>query len=195
MSIGASCLPEKLNPVVKPLMDSIRKEENIFFQKSAATHLCLLMDLALKREPCPNSKIIQNLVTYLCADGGDQDLGGKAGTESGILSLGSLTGPETPKKLTKSEEVAEWEANKGGIIQKRGAAFALTEIVGYFGVGLVDKVGRLWEITFGVLEACLDSETTPEGGIIQALLVLEVISPSFHKDLYPMVSESGLNLN
>lgn len=95
-------------------MESIRREENILFQKSAADHLCILMDLALAREPSPNPKIIANLVTYLCSDNGetglecssrckDESSGGRAGDEvgGGILSLSSLTLPEIGKKLTK----------------------------------------------------------------------------------------------
>jgi hypothetical protein len=98
VSIG-SCLPEKLNPVVKPLMESIRREENVHFQNSAADHLCIMMDLALSREPCPNPKIIQNLVTYLCSE--NTELGLAVGGDVGILSLTTMTGPETTKKLTK----------------------------------------------------------------------------------------------
>ncbi|KDR13008.1 TATA-binding protein-associated factor 172 [Zootermopsis nevadensis] len=62
------CLPEKLNPVIKPLMESIKKEENEQLQILAADHLACLADLCVKRVPCPNSKIVSNLCTFLRSD-------------------------------------------------------------------------------------------------------------------------------
>lgn len=62
------CLPEKLNPVVKPLMESIKKEECEIFQKFAADNLTHLLGQIITREPCPNSKIISNLCILLKGD-------------------------------------------------------------------------------------------------------------------------------
>lgn len=62
------CLPEKLNPVVKPLMDSIKKEENEELQVLSANHLAELVRQCVERTPCPNTKIITNLITFLKSD-------------------------------------------------------------------------------------------------------------------------------
>ncbi|CAH0388988.1 unnamed protein product [Bemisia tabaci] len=62
------CLPEKLNPVIKPLMESIKKEKNEHLQHLAALHLSQLMELCTQRQPCPNTKIITNLCALLCSD-------------------------------------------------------------------------------------------------------------------------------
>ncbi|XP_046389697.1 TATA-binding protein-associated factor 172 [Ischnura elegans] len=62
-------LPEKLNPVVKPLMEAIKREDNDLLQELAALHLTYLVDRCLSRSnPCPNPKIISNLCTLLCSD-------------------------------------------------------------------------------------------------------------------------------
>lgn len=67
-------LPEKLNPVVRPLMDSIKCEANEQLQMSAAKSLVQLLRLCVERvlvdaqQPTPLPKIIKNLVTYLCSD-------------------------------------------------------------------------------------------------------------------------------
>ncbi|XP_039291094.1 TATA-binding protein-associated factor 172 [Nilaparvata lugens] len=61
-------LPEKLNPVVKPLMEAIKKEENQELQVLAAKHLAELMSVCIDRNPCPNSKIIVNLCNFLRSD-------------------------------------------------------------------------------------------------------------------------------
>lgn len=62
------CLPEKLNPVVKPLMESIKREENEILQRMAAESLTYLMSQTIHREPPPNIKIITNLTTLLKSD-------------------------------------------------------------------------------------------------------------------------------
>uniref|UniRef100_A0A1B6DFE2 TATA-binding protein-associated factor 172 n=1 Tax=Clastoptera arizonana TaxID=38151 RepID=A0A1B6DFE2_9HEMI len=62
------CLPEKLNPVVKPLMDAIKREENEQLQNLAAKHLAYLVEMCLNRTKSPNTKIISNLCTFLCSD-------------------------------------------------------------------------------------------------------------------------------
>lgn len=62
------CLPDKLNPVVKPLMESIKREENPILQKLAAESLTYLMSQVTERQPSPNIKIITNLSTLLKSD-------------------------------------------------------------------------------------------------------------------------------
>lgn len=62
------CLPEKLNPVVKPLMESIKREDNEILQKMAAECLTYLMSQTVSRQPSPNIKIITNLSTLLKSD-------------------------------------------------------------------------------------------------------------------------------
>ncbi|KAL1131032.1 hypothetical protein AAG570_012269, partial [Ranatra chinensis] len=61
-------LPENLHPIVKPLMDSIKYEENEELQALAAHHLTKLVEMCVNRTPCPNNKIITNLCTYLRCD-------------------------------------------------------------------------------------------------------------------------------
>lgn len=62
------CLPEKLNPVIKPLMESIKREECEIFQQLSAQYLVKLLDLVAHRNPSPNNKIITNLCTLLKSD-------------------------------------------------------------------------------------------------------------------------------
>lgn len=49
--------PQPLNPLVKPLMEAIKREENEELQKLAAKHLCHLMKLCVDRKPSPNAKV------------------------------------------------------------------------------------------------------------------------------------------
>lgn len=61
-------LPEKLNPVIKPLMDAVKKEENTLVQNHAALCIAKLLQQCTTRSPSPNSKIIKNLCNSLCVD-------------------------------------------------------------------------------------------------------------------------------
>ncbi|GFR58849.1 TATA-binding protein-associated factor 172 [Elysia marginata] len=66
--VAMNALPEKLTPVVRPLMDVIKKEENEALQEEAAVCLAQLIKACIKREPSPNSKIVKNLCNFLCID-------------------------------------------------------------------------------------------------------------------------------
>ena len=172
------CLPEKLNPVVKPLMESLRKEENELFQRQSAKHLCHLMELVVNRVPCPIPKIIQNLTAFLCSDG---DFTPPVDNTEGILSLANfMTGADgsgvPSKKLTKAEEIASMEGNKAVRIQRRGATFALTLLVKHFGTEVPSKVSRLWELTFGALESSGEGILTVQiyAGTLLSLLLEEL---------------------
>lgn len=66
--VSLKCLPEKLNPVVKPLMESIKREECELLQKLSAKYLADLLDQVTVRNPCPNNKIVSNLCTLLKSD-------------------------------------------------------------------------------------------------------------------------------
>lgn len=63
-----SCLPEKLNPVIKPIMESIKREECEIYQQLSAQYLVKLLDQVALRIPSPNNKIVTNLCTLLKSD-------------------------------------------------------------------------------------------------------------------------------
>ena len=48
--------PMPLNPLIKPLMESIKKEENEHLQALSAEYLAHLVKHCTSRIPCPNSK-------------------------------------------------------------------------------------------------------------------------------------------
>lgn len=61
-------LPDKLNPVIKPLMESIKYESEENLQQISANRLAILLDHCRLRNPCPNDKILTNLCTFLRCD-------------------------------------------------------------------------------------------------------------------------------
>uniref|UniRef100_T1PLY8 TATA-binding protein-associated factor 172 n=1 Tax=Musca domestica TaxID=7370 RepID=T1PLY8_MUSDO len=62
------CLPDKLNPVVKPLMESIKREESLQLQELSCEFLVTFMDQVCDREPSPNNKLLTNLSALLKSD-------------------------------------------------------------------------------------------------------------------------------
>ncbi|XP_075072265.1 TATA-binding protein-associated factor 172 isoform X2 [Mixophyes fleayi] len=61
-------LPEKLNPVIKPLMEAVKKEENTVVQNYVALCIAKLLQQCIARTPCPNPKILKNLFSSVCVD-------------------------------------------------------------------------------------------------------------------------------
>ncbi|XP_041978415.1 TATA-binding protein-associated factor 172 [Aricia agestis] len=61
-------VPERLNPLVRPLMDGIKREAARELQETAARALADLAPQLLSRDPCPNHKILANLKAFLRCD-------------------------------------------------------------------------------------------------------------------------------
>eukprot|EP00052_Salpingoeca_macrocollata_P027428 m.260540 g.260540 ORF g.260540 m.260540 type:complete len:1806 (-) comp22741_c1_seq1:25-5442(-) len=61
-------LPETLTPVIKPLVDSLKKETEAALQEHSATALSVLLTQTLSRPKCPNEKIIKNVCKMLVQD-------------------------------------------------------------------------------------------------------------------------------
>ncbi|XP_039995012.1 TATA-binding protein-associated factor 172 [Xiphias gladius] len=66
--INLQVLPDKLNPLVRPLMEAIKREENTLIQGYAASFIAKLLQQCAGRSPCPNPKIIKNLCASACVD-------------------------------------------------------------------------------------------------------------------------------
>lgn len=119
--ISLSFMPEKLNPVVKPLMESIKKEPIFQLQQLSAQKLVLLLDLCIQSHtPNPAEKVTRNLIHFAYADQLPPDL-------PGILSL-------------KSEELPNMEP-----VQVRGTKEALKSIVVHFKEEITSKPPKFFE--------------------------------------------------
>ncbi|MGH0158730.1 UNVERIFIED_CONTAM: hypothetical protein FKN15_052346 [Acipenser sinensis] len=66
--VNLQLLPDKLNPVIKPLMEAVKKEDNTLVQSYAATFIARLLQQCIPRTPCPNPKILKNLCSSVCVD-------------------------------------------------------------------------------------------------------------------------------
>ncbi len=86
--VSLSSLPAKLNPLIRPLMDCVKTEDDplmqvhnvcccfccfcllllFTLQQLAARWLSELMDICHSRSPSPNPKIIKNICALVCSD-------------------------------------------------------------------------------------------------------------------------------
>lgn len=105
--VSMKYLPEKLSPVIRPLMDSVKRDENPLFQRASASHLVSLMELSLTRSICPNAKIIKNLINFLCNDYYMSQCSGNSPSlvppaKSADNQEGSTSGSSTPVACSES---------------------------------------------------------------------------------------------
>ncbi|XP_052740467.1 TATA-binding protein-associated factor 172 [Bicyclus anynana] len=63
-----AALPERLNPVVRPLMESIKKEASEELQRASARTLAALLAQLVDRQSGPNNKVLVNLKAFLRCD-------------------------------------------------------------------------------------------------------------------------------
>ena len=66
--IQLNTLCEKMNPMIRPLIECIRFETNSDLQGISSEHLACLLETCAKRQPNPVPKIFKNLLNYLCND-------------------------------------------------------------------------------------------------------------------------------
>ncbi|KAF2288111.1 hypothetical protein GH714_004452 [Hevea brasiliensis] len=66
--VWMSELPARLNPIILPLMASIKREQEEILQYKAAEALAELICRCIARKPSPNDKLVKNICSLTCAD-------------------------------------------------------------------------------------------------------------------------------
>ncbi|CAB3253146.1 unnamed protein product [Arctia plantaginis] len=94
-------LPEKLNPVVRPLMDSVKKEPSEELQQNSADTLAVLLSQLVNRDSCPNNKVLVNLKAFLRCDPEYTPRISLESTEENGDSGSGDSGPEGKSEQTK----------------------------------------------------------------------------------------------
>lgn len=190
--VGFRAFPDKLNPVIKPLMDAIKMEDNEQLQEASARTLARLLELCQSRTPCPNNKILKNVCVFLCSD---VELTPKVNATDldGILTL--LQQQKTAEKALSSNKRtnpvdSDAVANARALeLQRRGAVLVLRAVATHFGPSLPQQVAFLWELIMNIKSADQNA-TIDDAGIakaedlIQSLQVLEVMASSIHPELH-----------
>lgn len=163
-----------VNPVVKPLMDSIKMEDNEQLQESASRSLARLLELCQFRNPCPNNKILKNSGNFLCAD---PEITPKVNSEDldGILML--MQQQRLAEKSIggkKAQMDSDLAGSRAIEIQRRGAVHVLKSVASYFGADMPQKVPYLWDSIMSI-QTVEETNQNNAAGCVMVWLFISII--------------------
>ncbi|KAK2978057.1 hypothetical protein RJ640_015695 [Escallonia rubra] len=200
--VGMSELPTKLNPIILPLMASVKREQEEILQNKAAEALAELIYQCIARKPGPNDKLIKNLCSLTSLDPRETPQAGVLSSIEMIDDLDLLFGRSTGKQKSMIHAVASGEdrSRVEGFISRRGSELALKHLCGKFGASLFDKLPKLWDCLTEILKpGSLDGLSLADEEhitqhinsikdpqiLINNIQVLRSIAPMLHESLRP----------
>ncbi|XP_031406931.1 TATA-binding protein-associated factor BTAF1 [Punica granatum] len=196
--VWMSELPAKLNPIILPLMASIKREQEEILQQKAAEALAELIFHCMPRKPGPNDKLIKNICSLTCMDSKETPQAGVINSmeiidDQNLLSFGCSTSKHKSKVhlLSGGEDRSRIE----GFIGRRGAELALRHLCDRLGASLFDMLPKLWDCLTEVLKPAgpadndkvsqaIDAVKDPQL-LINNIQVVRSISPMLHETLKP----------
>lgn len=163
--VWMSELPSRLNPIILPLMASMRREQEEILQQKAAEALAELIYHCVPRRPGPNDKLIKNLCSLTCMDPCETPQAGVVSSmdvieDQDLLSFGCRTGNQKAK--VHMPAAGEDRSRVEGFISRRGSELALIQLCKRFGASLFDKLPKLWDCLTEVLRPANLEGMTPE---------------------------------
>ncbi|KAI0373278.1 SNF2 chromatin remodeling protein [Pilatotrama ljubarskyi] len=188
--------PEKVSPIVKGIMNSIKTEENLDLQTHSAAAVASFIEFCVQRDLSqPPDKIVKNLCTFLCQD--------VEQTPTFLYNRKILDGVLSfprPSSSATSNGKEHGEKNTAGSedpakarLSRRGARLAFEKLSAQFGPRLLQAIPKMWQsMAGGLLSACatdslskMDELIDKQHGqdVIDSLSVLEAVLPTFHEDL------------
>ncbi|TFK86254.1 SNF2 chromatin remodeling protein [Polyporus arcularius HHB13444] len=185
--------PDKVSPIVKGIMNSIKNEENLDLQTHSAAAVAAFVEFCVQRDIIqPPDKIVKNLCTFLCQDVEQTPTFlYHRKTLNGVLSFSKLSGAATTNGKDPGHKGSEDPAKAR--LSRRGARLAFEKLSAKFGPRLLQAVPKMWQaMAGGLLTACstdsvskMDEQIEKRDGqdVIDSLSVLEAVVPTFHADL------------
>ncbi|CAA0831909.1 TATA-binding protein-associated factor BTAF1 [Striga hermonthica] len=163
--VWMSELPTKLNPIILPIMSSIKREQEEILQCKAAESLAELIHHCVDRKPGPNDKLIKNLCNLTCMDPRETPQAGALNSveiieDQDLLSFGSSSGRQ--KSKVNMFSAGEDRSKVEGFISRRGSELALKYLCMKFGSSLFDRLPKIWHCLVEVLKPCDLEGLTPE---------------------------------
>jgi len=170
-------LPDKLNPIIRSLMNSIKLEHNESYQKRSACCISKLigMNIASGKMLVANEKIVKNLCTFLCSDSREVRLIDKEKNVSDLITMEMLQNPldeqnshnNKKKKINidsaamavvdeNNKDEKDEAENLAKSIIRRGANMALEELCKSFGSELFEKIPKIWDNLVSAIQIFAD---------------------------------------
>ena len=146
LAVSFQRLPQKLNPIIQPLMASTRRERDEALQSEAAKAIAKLVKRAMSREKSPSGKICSNIFLMACSCPETTPIATESGemkktsatTEGVGVQTTKTTKTSSGKKLDENATAAAADVNINAEIPEtaiaaRGGAKALREFCREFG--------------------------------------------------------------
>ncbi|CCG83717.1 protein of unknown function [Taphrina deformans PYCC 5710] len=189
-------LPKKLNPVIKSLMDSIKREENPFLQRRSAEALSSLVYLcSVAGRGSAADKLIKNLCAFLCVDTSETpEFHRHANLRHIIYSLKRGVDNDAIDESLLGRDL------KDAKVKHLGAQMALEGMATRFAGDLFEMIPKLSEWIFAPLhkvfsqdspDHALDDKATSLGQeVVDGLSVLRTLVGKFDAKLMSVVIEA-----
>ena len=216
-ALGPKAFPAKLNPVLKPLMEAVKREVGEELQRMAACSLARVLDACIDRQPCPNDKVVKNLCSFVCSNPEVvplvdlAHLHGAVDPQLGILTLhyserraeqanrtrrgrkkkNGVVGLETgPAPLQTTTDIDNEEEVARAEVQRRGTTEALRQIAKFFGQDLPKKVPMVYQMSlYAVANLPFNGDMQQHQELVNALEVVRVVTPYLHSSLLPELEQ------
>ena len=207
---------DKLNPIIKPIMESVKTQQNIQVQNCSIQKVPNLLQLCFKRGLAHVAeKVVKNLTHFASIDlnqnGDDRDgqlaSESESNSECSILSIKELKFDTSSrvKKATKSRKGTNMKSKevdvtrKRLLVQKRGAVQSLKAVVKHFGCDFSKCFPMFWEVA---IDSYKKEKSLSEVELITSLQTLEIVIPelaeSFQatlKELLPNLSKLSMHVS
>jgi TATA-binding protein-associated factor len=191
--VASGRLPTKLNCVIQNLMAGLRREPLPALQELAAEALAELMVGCAARQPCPNDKLVKNLVGMACGDAADtpsaaaaaaDELGCSVHEDAAAARVASHTqagssaagGGSFSTQLQQQQQQQQPTPgpDNGAARARMGAEAALRAMCRRFGAAVFVQLPGLWQHMSAALAAAAGPDGGPSGdpqGLINAMQV------------------------
>lgn len=191
--VAMKVTPKKPTHIIKGIMDSVKKEENVELQKRSAAAIAGLVELfARGGRRGPAEKVVSNLAKFCCVDTSETpEFSPNAAFTSNVLSLRK---EEDRRDHTDAAKFAR-EA-KAARIMRRGSKEALENLSSIFGSQLLEQVPTLRSIMQDALTTTFTGDLPAEARdtsqalgqeVVDGLSVLRALTPTMHEGLHSFV--------
>ena len=182
---------EKLNPIIKPIMESVKTQQNTELQNCSIEKVPNLIELCINRGLTHIAeKIMKNLTHFASSSIEETHDSNQIDADSldtcNIISLRKMKLEES--KQTKRSSKSKKHSNpKAGdidvvkqelIVQKRGANKALKSVVNHFRSEIATLLPNFWNLTIKCFQTC---EQLSEKELVVSLQALEILVPELAK--------------
>ena len=188
--------PKKPTQVIKGMMDSVKKEENLELQQRSAASMARLIELfANGGRAGPAQKVVGNLCKFSCMETSETpEFAPNVVFTNNVLSMRKEEDRRDHPDAAKFAKEA-----KDARITRRGAKEALEQLCLIFGASLFEKVPTLRSIIEDPLKHAFsgdlpvdarDPEQEVGQAAVDAMSVLRALTPTLDKNLHTFVLDT-----